>query len=1798
MIIDSRYEVLDTLFQGEWSIVYKVRDIRTESIYALKVFIQTSTEDFYKRFSPENLYHITQINHPNIIRVFNFGTTQNQIYLISEFFQGKNLREFKFINIRDFYQLIIQICVGLDVLHSQGIIHKNLRKANILYEHTDKKLHVKIIDCSFSDLVYLRKQSNIDFLPYIAPELFHRGTATAQSDMYSLGVILYNLVTATFPFSIEQIQTSLESETYYPTPPIFINSLLTSDLNEIILKLLNKSPNQRFSSPASLIRHIQTLIKVSVGYSKKDKLINRVKMNNYTIRSDYLSQLKENLLVIKKQGHGKIFTIIGSKGQGKANLLLNFQYSILTGDYNIFTYECSANHSDPFYAIVKESFLANRQNFKLLSHLSDISKRYKAFLYGSEERSLDIPITKNEVKKDIKAIIEYLFELSLQKPVVIIIHDFLVLMQDSLEVLNQISAKVNNYPIMLIVSSANVRTLSNLQFRNEIVIPNLTRSQTRDYLGSVSKREIPSKLLDTIHKRGGGNPKVINEILYDLINKHIITKKGFENLDSYLENFRLPPSFDSFIGQQLDPISYTPKNYKLLIYLSAFETPMTPQLIKVVLGISDKTLCFLIEEAKSTNLLQQTKGFYQFTFEDTRMAFLEHCPSKKAKEITKAVLAFYKNKTIDSIRLARGLAQTAETTNDFFVIRRYTLALAQLYKKRFLHNETFETCLKIVLEDKLHHSSVSQREFWQGANLLFESAKITNRTKKIVELFSGKHPLLTDCFDKYFIQGSLYFEQYDMRRAKKSLSRCLELAQNNRQKLKTLFAIIRLDQVVENYLEAEKYLNEIEAFSLSSLEKMEFALLKAKQLLSRNLLTNATVLIDDTISFIPQEVLGSSKFESRFLIASLYERLGICYHLSKLNSKAENWYQKAHDIFNQISCKRSQAELHNSFGALALSRGDISLAFKNLNKTLSISKQLKDKIQIEKALHNFGKVYLKIGSFKKAINHFKRASKIAKQIGNQQSYYDARKHIAVAKQKSEGFGRYYRYVRAVDPKLLNWKFTRFNNLVRSFFIFQITSGNLENVKKKLKDLSFDYFSNNNYLEFYYNMLGLIAFKELRFKEAIDYFKKSKSFIAESNTYAQTIHHYKLVKSLIAAKDYSAASLYIKSIKPIITKHQFQYWDIAIELMEIVIDLNTNSVNFRAALRSLYKQLDICTKHNYFHHKILIYKLLIKIYSSAGVETQLMMTQQALEKEIGSAVRYLPSALKKSFTKELKKDVSYYLNINLKAEELHISVEKIRSQMFDLLEIENIDRIKFFIGKIIGEFFAPNIFFITLGDKEYLSSNITSGGIKNYPYIQNRAKETILNFDEKSILFTPLHVRGFEKSFLVMEDTSKLPYSNEDLLRIKEIIPFIAFLIKQSTFSDIIKKKEYLLNILLREDLLYTVDLDTLKKDIVSLLLEITGANRGFFVQIDYSEKLYGKFLWSYAMDCLGNQITTQKVVANSVIASCESTAAIVYTLNIDVADETFAEISGRLTGNIFDIFCLPIIIDKKIYGFVYLDNFEAFDKRMDINRDFMSNLSLYIGNAIKNANYARELYKKLNRLAQRDRIKADYSQIVDKNFLLPLVEIEKVLEQPKIENNQQKKLRQKLFLLRHSTENQIFYNKIKTTKIAGVLKQDIVASSQAVLKELDSFARMHKVKIYFSSIPKLPKVLITRSFLRILLKNIFLNSIQHSFGKPVNIKIRLSRFSREKIRGKQSVVVMVKNMGSSISTARLKSIFSEFHLLDTKYESSKKSTYTSATKHSLGLGLYLCKKITQSYGGDIWFTSAQNSVTFLLTLPI
>jgi serine/threonine protein kinase/Flp pilus assembly protein TadD len=277
----GRYQVIEELGHGGMGRVYKVQDTDIKEKVALKLLRPEITLDkeTVERFSNE-LKLARRISHRNVCRMFDLGRAEGTTFITMEFVPGEDLKSFihrsKQLNTGTAISIAKQVCEGLEEAHRLGVVHRDLKPGNIMI---DKDGDAKIMDFGIARSLSGRGITGAGVLigtpEYMSPEQVEGKDIDQRSDLYSLGVILYEMVTGRLPFSGETPLSVAHKHKYEaPEDPKKLNAQLPDDLAWVILKCLAKDKNGRFQSAAELGTELG---RIEQGLPTTDRIIRKRK---------------------------------------------------------------------------------------------------------------------------------------------------------------------------------------------------------------------------------------------------------------------------------------------------------------------------------------------------------------------------------------------------------------------------------------------------------------------------------------------------------------------------------------------------------------------------------------------------------------------------------------------------------------------------------------------------------------------------------------------------------------------------------------------------------------------------------------------------------------------------------------------------------------------------------------------------------------------------------------------------------------------------------------------------------------------------------------------------------------------------------------------------------------------------------------------------------------------------------------------------------------------------------------------------------------------------------------------------------------------------------------------------------------------------------------------------------------------------------------------------------------------------------------------------------------------------------
>ncbi|GIO83741.1 serine/threonine-protein kinase PrkC [Paenibacillus faecis] len=265
--LGGRYQIIERVGGGGMALVYKAQDILLNRFVAIKVLRQqfVNDEEFIRRFRRE-AQSAASLSHPNIVSVYDVGQEEDVHYIVMEYVEGQNLNEIikerAPLQVEEAVRIASQIADALDHAHQNQIIHRDIKPHNILI---GKNGRVKVTDFGIARAVtsatITQTGSVVGSVHYFSPE-HAKGVATGEkSDLYSLGIVLYQMLTGRLPFLGESpISVALKHLQEHFDEPRAVNPMIPQSVENIILKSMRKSPAERYQSAKEMLRDLETCL--------------------------------------------------------------------------------------------------------------------------------------------------------------------------------------------------------------------------------------------------------------------------------------------------------------------------------------------------------------------------------------------------------------------------------------------------------------------------------------------------------------------------------------------------------------------------------------------------------------------------------------------------------------------------------------------------------------------------------------------------------------------------------------------------------------------------------------------------------------------------------------------------------------------------------------------------------------------------------------------------------------------------------------------------------------------------------------------------------------------------------------------------------------------------------------------------------------------------------------------------------------------------------------------------------------------------------------------------------------------------------------------------------------------------------------------------------------------------------------------------------------------------------------------------------------------------------------------------
>lgn len=289
-VLGNRYEIIEKIGTGGMSIVYKAKCRLLNRFVAVKILRDEFADnaEFIKRFKIE-AQAAASLSHPNIVSIYDVGNQDNLNYIVMEYVDGVTLKEYitekKLLNWKESINIAVQICSALEHAHKNGIIHRDIKPHNIIIT---KEMTAKVMDfgiaraASFFTVTFAGNA--IGSVHYFSPEQARGGYTDNKSDIYSLGVVLYEMLTGVVPFEGDSpVAIAFKHVQQNPITPKEINSSIPLAVNNIVIKAMSKEIDKRYQVATDMLNDLNSAL-----LNPDDKMLGAVSRGNEVVDSPTL----------------------------------------------------------------------------------------------------------------------------------------------------------------------------------------------------------------------------------------------------------------------------------------------------------------------------------------------------------------------------------------------------------------------------------------------------------------------------------------------------------------------------------------------------------------------------------------------------------------------------------------------------------------------------------------------------------------------------------------------------------------------------------------------------------------------------------------------------------------------------------------------------------------------------------------------------------------------------------------------------------------------------------------------------------------------------------------------------------------------------------------------------------------------------------------------------------------------------------------------------------------------------------------------------------------------------------------------------------------------------------------------------------------------------------------------------------------------------------------------------------------------------------------------------------------------
>jgi len=687
--INERYQVKSELGRGGMGTVYRAHDSTLSRDVALKLMSNTDLGTQGRARLLNEAQTVAQLDHPNIVTVFDAGEYEGKPYIVMQLVEGGTLHEHRPDNLDEILHVVKQVCAALDYAHQRDVIHRDLKPENVAISEDGT---AKLMDFGLARSVASRMTSEgniVGTVFYMAPEQAMGQELDGRADLYALGVMLYELTTGELPFVDENPIAVITQHINSPAvPPRVKNEDIPPYVDRLILKLLEKDPQDRPESAAAVLEILESPDEALRG-GKDFSVLDRIVRGRIVGRKDEYEEARALWREVEN-GAGQTLLISGEPGIGKTRLMREVVTQSEVSGGRALVGEASAESNTPYGAFAQMVRKALDQQSKngvelpdfVLDDVLNLAPDLRPY-YPSIEPNPELD-PESEQTRLLENMVAFWNAFSDESPVLLVLDDAHWADSSSIAMFQYLARRTKGQPVMMLATYREIELrearpfnemlleLNRQRIGTRIKLARLDKEETRAMLEAIFNDEITSEFLDGIYRETDGNPFFIEEVCRALVESGKLYFEDGEWHRPSMEELEIPQGIQIAVESRLTKL---PEDAQETLRMAAvLGREFDYEVLIEASDLDEDTIIDAIELADRAQMVQEGREdtLYEFVHALVPQSIRENTHRLRLRKLHKRAASAYEAvqpKNYESLAFHH-----SEGGNDAQALHYYTLA--------------------------------------------------------------------------------------------------------------------------------------------------------------------------------------------------------------------------------------------------------------------------------------------------------------------------------------------------------------------------------------------------------------------------------------------------------------------------------------------------------------------------------------------------------------------------------------------------------------------------------------------------------------------------------------------------------------------------------------------------------------------------------------------------------------------------------------------------------------------------------------------------------------------------------------------------------------------------------------------------------------------------------------------------------------------------------------------------------------------------------------------------------------------